>query len=174
MGSSSGACSAAPPSTASRPALPGGFDPNPTNFAVNGWDGLSPGHFGLGSTAIAEVIFTALLVFVVLSTTHKKFTPAASGIAVGLTLTLIHLASIPIDNTSVNPARSLAMAVFAGGNAMNQLWAFFVFPILGALVGAAAWRLVGSPEKTTIDLTMTSVTADGTATLSDQPAAAQG
>src|SRR3954452_5648456 len=146
---------------------PGGFDPNPTNFAVNGWDGLSPGHFGLGSAAVAEIIFTALLVFVVLSTTHRKFSPSATGIAVGLTLTLIHLASIPIDNTSVNPARSLGMAVFAGGNAMNQLWAFFVFPILGALVGAAAWRLVDAPEEATIDLTVTSVTMDDSATRPD-------
>jgi aquaporin Z len=154
---------------------PGGFDATPANFAVNGWDALSPGGFGLASTAVAEIIFTALLVFVVLSTTHRKFSPGAGGLAVGLTLTLIHLVSIPIDNTSVNPARSLGMAVFAGGDALTQLWAFFVFPILGAIVGAAAWRLVDAPGERTIDLTErvvdVSTPMDAPA---DRPAVAQG
>ena len=118
---------------------PGPFDPNVKNFAVNGWGNLSPGGFGFGSMVVIEILMTALLVFVVLSTTHRKFTPAAGGIAVGLTLTLIHLISIPVDNTSVNPARSFGMAIFAGGDALQQLWAFFVFPVLGAALGAAAW-----------------------------------
>jgi aquaporin Z len=149
---------------------PGGFDPDTTNFAVNGWDALSPGRFGLGSVAVTEIVLTGLLVFVVLSTTHRKFSPSASGIAVGLALTLIHLVSIPVDNTSVNPARSLGMAVFAGGDALEQLWAFFVFPILGAVVGAAAWRAVnGAEEEKTIDLTVTAVTVDKTSTPADQP-----
>jgi aquaporin Z len=153
---------------------PGGFDPTPNNFAANGWDALSPGGFGLASTAVAEIVFTALLVFVVLSTTHRRFSPGAGGLAVGLTLTMIHLVSIPIDKTSVNPARSLGMAVFAGGSAMNQLWAFFVFPILGAIVGAAAWRLVDAPGQRTIDLTdpVVSIPTSTDAT-SDRPAVAQ-
>jgi len=118
---------------------PGPFHPNQTNFAVNGWGTLSPGGFSFGSMVVVEIFMTALLVFVVLSTTHRKFSPAAGGLAVGLTLTLIHLVSIPVDNTSVNPARSFAMAIFAGGDPLNQLWAFFVFPFIGAIVGAAAW-----------------------------------
>lgn len=118
---------------------PGDFDPDATNFAVNGWADLSPGGFGFGAMLVTEVVLTAVLVFVVLSTTHRKFSPAAGGLAVGLTLTLIHLISIPVDNTSVNPARSFAMAIFAGGDALEQLWAFVVFPLVGAALGALAW-----------------------------------
>jgi aquaporin Z len=122
---------------------PGDFDPSDKNFAVNGWANLSPGGFGFNAMVVTEIVMTAILVFVVLSTTHRAFTPAAGGLAVGLTLTLIHLISIPVDNTSVNPARSFGVAVFAGGDAIEQLWAFFVFPVVGAVVGAAAWYLVG-------------------------------
>lgn len=121
---------------------PGDFDPDATNFAVNGWADLSPGGFGFGAMVVTEIVMTAVLVFVVLSTTHRKFSPAAGGLAVGLTLTLIHLVSIPVDNTSVNPARSFAMAIFAGGDALEQLWAFIVFPLVGAAVGAIAWWAV--------------------------------
>lgn len=122
---------------------PGSFDPSPDNFAVNGWANLSPGGFNFGAMVVAELVMTAILVFVVLSTTHRAVSPAASGLTVGLTLTLIHLISIPVDNTSVNPARSLGVAVFAGGDALEQLWAFFVFPAIGAVLGAIAWRAVG-------------------------------
>jgi aquaporin Z len=121
---------------------PGTFDASPENFAVNGWGDLSPGRFGFGAMVVTEVLMTALLVFVVLSTVHRRFAAAASGIAVGLALALIHLISIPVDNTSVNPARSLGVAVFAGGDALEQLWAFFVFPVLGAVLGALAWWAV--------------------------------
>ena len=121
---------------------PGGFSPDVKNFAVNGWGNLSPGGFNFGAMVVTEIVMTGLLVFVVLSTTHRKFSPAAGGLAVGLTLTLIHLMSIPIDNTSVNPARSFGMAIFAGGDAMQQLWAFIVFPVVGAAVGAFAWWAV--------------------------------
>jgi aquaporin Z len=125
---------------------PGDFDPDPANFAVNGWGDLSPGGFELGAVALTEILMTGLLVFVVLSTTHRRFSAAAGGLAVGLVLALIHLASIPVDNTSVNPARSFGMAIFAGGDALEQLWAFFVFPAVGALVGAAAWWALDSGE----------------------------
>jgi aquaporin Z len=121
---------------------PGSFDASPETFAVNGWADLSPGGFGFGAMVVTEVLMTALLVFVVLSTVHRRFAPAASGLAVGLALALIHLISIPVDNTSVNPARSLGVAVFAGGDALEQLWAFFVFPVAGAVLGAAAWWAV--------------------------------
>jgi aquaporin Z len=125
----------------------GGFDPSPANFAVNGWGELSPGGFGLASVAIAEILLTALLVFVVLSTTHRRFVPVAGGLAVGLTLALIHIISIPVSNTSVNPVRSLAAAVFAGGDALVQLWAFIVFPLAGAALGAIAWMFLDEPER---------------------------
>src|SRR3954467_8538978 len=118
---------------------PGNFDPGVKNFAVNGWANLSPGRFNFGAMVVTEIVMTALLAFVVLSTTHRKFSPAAGGLAVSLTLTVIHLMSIPIDNTSVNPARSFGMAIFAGGYAMQQLWAFFVFPLIGGALGALAW-----------------------------------
>jgi len=83
-------------------------------------------------------------VFVVLATTARKFAPGFGGLVAGLTLTLIHLVTIPIDNTSVNPARSLATAVFADTdpNALGQLWAFIVFPLIGAVVGVFVWLLI--------------------------------
>lgn len=108
-----------------------------SNFATNMWTGQFMGFWPM---VIAEVILTAVLVFVVLSTTNREYaSPGSVGLHVGITLTLIHLISIPIDNTSVNPVRSLGMAVFAGGDSLEQLWAFIVFPLLGAVLGAAAW-----------------------------------
>lgn len=109
---------------------------------------------GLGPTAIAEIVFTGLLVFVVLSTTSKKFAPGMVGLHVGGALMLIHLATIPIDNTSVNPARSFGVAVFEGGDALTQLWAFVVFPIVGAILGVLLWVLVD--DDATMDGTMLS------------------
>ena len=88
-------------------------------FASNGWDKLSPGGFGIGGAIIVEVLFTALFVIVILAVTHStRGNPAFAGLVIGLTLTLIHLATIPIDNTSVNPARSIATAVYGGGLAL--------------------------------------------------------
>jgi aquaporin Z len=117
------------------------FDAAPANFATNLW-GSDNGFFSFGAMVAAEIIFTALLCFTVLSTTSKKFSPGMGGLAVGMVLALIHLISIPIDNTSVNPVRSLGMAIFAGGDAMTQLWAFIVFPLIGAVVGCLAWLAV--------------------------------
>jgi len=119
-----------------------GFEASEDNFAVNGWANLSPGGFGFGAMVVVEIVFTALLVFVILSSFQRGFTAAQSGITIGLTLALIHLASIPVDNTSVNPARSFGVAVFAGGEAMEQLWAFIVFPVIGAVVGFLIWLLL--------------------------------
>ncbi len=123
----------------------GGFSPTAdagtNNFASNLW-GSDYGFFDFGSMVIVEILLTAVLVFVVLSTTSKKFAPGAVGLAVGITLALIHLISIPVDNTSVNPARSLGMAVYAQGDALEQLWAFIVFPIIGGIVGVLAWLAV--------------------------------
>jgi aquaporin Z len=128
---------------------PGVFDADPTNFAVNGWANLSPGGFEFTSMAAVEIVLTALLVIVVLGTTNLRFPPAAAGISVGLTLTLIHLISIPVDNTSVNPARSFATAIVAGGDALEQLWAFVVFPIVGAIAGALLAGVLFKPTAPT-------------------------
>lgn len=119
---------------------------NQTGFASNGFGTHSPGRFSLGAAIIAEIVFTAVFIFIIASTTRKSMAPGMTGVVVGLTLTLIHLISIPIDNTSVNPARSIATAVFQRGWALEQLWVFIVFPIVGGLIGALAWRAIVPPE----------------------------
>jgi aquaporin Z len=111
------------------------FELGVDKFAANGWDKLSPGGFGFWAMVAIEVLMTAILVFVVLSTTQKGYDATVVGLHVGLTLALIHLISIPVDNTSVNPVRSFATAIFAGSDALKQLWAFVVFPLVGAAVG---------------------------------------
>jgi aquaporin Z len=118
-----------------------GFDAT-NNFAQNGWGEFSPAGYDLGATVVVEIVFTAMLVFVVASTSHSKFPAAGAGIAIGLTLGLIHLVTIPVDNTSVNPARSFASALFAGADAWEQLWAFIVFPLIGGVIGAGLWWIV--------------------------------
>jgi aquaporin Z len=113
-------------------------------FAANGWAELSPGGFGWGSAVIVEVVFTALLVLVVLATTGTKFAPAMGGLTVGITLALIHLVTIPVDNTSVNPARSFGTAIFADSStdALEQLWVFILFPLVGALLAVLLWLMI--------------------------------
>jgi aquaporin Z len=110
-------------------------------FAANLWSGE---YFGLGSTIVVEVVLTAVLVIVVLASTTRGFAPGMNGLVAGLTLTLIHLISIQVDNTSVNPVRSLATAVFADGDteALQQVWAFIVFPLIGAVVGVIVWLII--------------------------------
>ena len=110
-------------------------------FAANLWSGK---YYGLGSAIIVEVLLTGLLVMVVLFTTTKKFAPGMGGLVIGITLTLIHLISIPVDNTSVNPARSLGTALFADTHtqALQQLWAFIVFPLIGSVVGVIIWLML--------------------------------
>ena len=111
------------------------------NFAANAW-GAKNGFYPVGSMIVVEIVFTALLVFVVLSTTTQKFTASQGGLVAGLTLALIHLVTIPVDNTSVNPVRSLATAVFQRGDALEQIWAFILFPLVGGVVGVLAWLAV--------------------------------
>lgn len=105
-------------------------------FAANGWGDTIGSPFGLGAVVVVEILFTALLVFVVLGTTTEGYPTGFGGLAAGITLGMIHLATIPVDNTSVNPARSLGAAVFAGWDHFGQVWAFVVFPLIG---GAAGW-----------------------------------
>ena len=123
-----------------------GFSAKESGFASNGYGKHSPGGFDLPAVIIAEIVFTAVFIFVIASTSRKSMSPGMTGIAVGLMLTLVHLISIPIDNTSVNPARSLATAVFQHTWALSQLWAFIVFPIVGGLLGAYLWKTLVPAE----------------------------
>lgn len=111
-----------------------------SGFASNGYGELSPGGFSLLSAGVVEVVLTAVFLLVIIGATAKIASPGMDGLAIGLTLTLIHLVSIPVTNTSVNPARSLAAAVWGGADPLGQLWAFFVFPILGGILGGLLYR----------------------------------
>lgn len=112
-------------------------------FATNGFGTHSPGGYSLVSALVIEVVLTAVFLFVILGATDSRAPDNLAPIAIGLCLTLIHLISIPVTNTSVNPARSTGMAVFVGGMAVQQLWLFWVAPVVGALLGALSYRWVG-------------------------------
>ncbi len=114
----------------------------PGAFAANGYDQLSPRGYNLTAAAIAEVVLTAFFVLVILGATAKRAVAGFGGAAIGLALTLIHLISIPITNTSVNPARSTSQALFAGGDYIPQLWLFWVAPIAGGAIGALIWKFL--------------------------------
>jgi len=112
-----------------------GFDLKPETFGTNQY-GHEHGFYALGAVIVAEILLTALLVIVVLACTRTNAIAGFAGIPIGLTLTLIHLISIPVDNTSVNPARSIGPALFARGDALTQLWAFIAIPLVGGALGA--------------------------------------
>jgi aquaporin Z len=109
-------------------------------FAANGFDEHSPGGFGLVSVLLAEVVLTALFVWIILGVTDRRAPTGFAPIAIGLSLTLFHLVAIPISNASLNPARSIASAIFGGPDALAQLWAFIVAPIVGALIAGFLYR----------------------------------
>ena len=115
-------------------------------FASNGYGAHSPGGYPFISALVSEVVMTFGFVFVVMGITHAKAPKAFGGVAIGLVLTLIHLVSIPVDNTSVNPARSTGPALFAGGWALQQLWLFWLAPIVGAIAAGVVYRWVGGAE----------------------------
>jgi len=115
-------------------------------FATNGFAEHSPGGYNLLACLVAEIVLTFFLVFTVLGTTHPKFPAGFGGIPIGFVLVLIHLVGIPITNTSVNPARSIGVAVFQGGWALGQLWLFIVAPILGALMAAVIHQWLRARE----------------------------
>jgi aquaporin Z len=118
-------------------------------FASNGYGPLSPGGYGLVSVAITEIVLTFAFVTIILGSTDRRAPAGFAGIAIGLSLTLIHLISIPVDNTSVNPARSLGPALFAGGLALSQVWLFWVAPLFGGMLAGFAYApLFGSKEAT--------------------------
>lgn len=115
-------------------------------FASNGYGDLSPGKYNMTAALVCEVVMTFFFLFVILGTTHSKASPGMAGLAIGLCLVLIHLISIPVTNTSVNPARSTSQAIFAGGGALTQLWLFWVAPIIGAALAGIVYKTL-SPEK---------------------------
>ncbi len=115
-------------------------------FASNGYGEHSPGGYSLLSALLIEVVLTAFFLLIILGSTHGKAPVGFAPIAIGLALTLIHLISIPVTNTSVNPARSTGQALFAGGWALQQLWLFWAAPIVGAIIGALVWRALGEED----------------------------
>ncbi len=119
-----------------------GFDVS-AGFAANGYGAHSPGGYSLLSALVVEIVMTMMFLVVILGATDKRAPAGFAPIAIGLCLTLIHLISIPVTNTSVNPARSTGVAIFVGGWALAQLWLFWVAPIVGGLLGAGVYRLIG-------------------------------
>jgi len=122
-----------------------GFDVA-AGFASNGYGAHSPGGYSLLAALVCEVVMTLMFLLIILGATDKRAPQGFAPIAIGLGLTLIHLISIPVTNTSVNPARSLGVAVFVGGWAIEQVWLFWVAPIVGALLGATIYRLIGGTK----------------------------
>ena len=116
-------------------------------FASNGFGEHSPGGYSLTAALVTEVVMTMIFLFVIMGATSKQAPAGFAPIAIGLALTLIHLISIPVTNTSVNPARSTGVAIFVGGWALSQLWLFWVAPIIGAVLGAMIYRFVGDDGK---------------------------
>ncbi|MCL1981151.1 MAG: aquaporin Z [Proteobacteria bacterium] len=116
-------------------------------FAVNGFGAHSPGGYNMVAALTTEVVMTMMFLLVILGATDQRAPQGFAPIAIGLCLTLIHLISIPVTNTSVNPARSTGVAVFVGGEAIVQLWLFWVAPIVGAVIGAIIYRVIGGEQK---------------------------
>ncbi|HEY0240887.1 MAG TPA: aquaporin Z [Friedmanniella sp.] len=116
-----------------------------SGFATNGYGVHSPGHYGLGAALLTEIVLTAAFLYVILGATDDRTNKAFAPVAIGLALTLIHLVSIPVTNTSVNPARSLGVAWYVGGPALKQVWLFIVAPVVGAVIAGATYaRITGA------------------------------
>ena len=122
-----------------------GFDVT-SGFASNGYGEHSPGGYSMMASFVTEVVMTMMFLIIILGATSKRAAQGFAPIAIGLGLTLIHLISIPVTNTSVNPARSTAVAVFQGSWAIEQLWLFWVAPIAGAILGAIVYKLIGDKD----------------------------
>jgi aquaporin Z len=119
-----------------------GFSASESGFATNGYGDRSPGGYSLLAALVIEVVLTALFLYVILGVTDTRAPRGFAPLAIGLTLTLIHLVSIPVTNTSVNPARSIGPALFAGGEAISQLWLFIVAPIAGGILAGLTYKLL--------------------------------
>jgi aquaporin Z len=119
-----------------------GFSASKSGFATNGYGDRSPGGYSLLAVIVAEVVLTAFFLLVILGATDTRAPKGFAPVAIGLCLTLIHLISIPVDNTSVNPARSIGPALFAGSEAISQLWVFLIFPTVGGLIAGATYALL--------------------------------
>lgn len=122
-----------------------GFDAS-AGFASNGYGAHSPGGYSLLSCLVAEIVLTFFFLIIIMGSTHKNVPAGFAPIPIGLGLTLIHLIGIPVTNLSVNPARSTAPAIFAGGWALQQLWLFWVAPIIGGVLAGAVYRVLWGPE----------------------------
>jgi len=122
-----------------------GFDVA-AGFASNGYGTHSPGGYSLLAALVTEIVMTMMFLIIILGATDKRAPQGLAPIAIGLGLTLIHLISIPVTNTSVNPARSTGVAVFVGGWAVAQLWLFWIAPIVGGILGAAVYRFIGKTD----------------------------
>ncbi len=127
-----------------------GFDLVESGFAANGFGEHSPGGYSMFAALVCELVMTFMFLFIILGSTDYRAPSGFAPIAIGLGLTLIHLISIPVTNTSVNPARSTSQALFVGGWAIQQLWLFWVAPIIGAILAGIAYRAIGSDTKTDI------------------------
>lgn len=119
----------------------------PGGFATNGYGDLSPGQYSMMAVLVCEVVLTAVFLFVIMGATDSRAPAGFVPIAIGLCLTLIHLVSIPVSNTSVNPARSTGVALFAQTGALGQLWLFWVAPIMGGIIGAVIYKAVAGPQR---------------------------
>lgn len=115
-------------------------------FATNGYDDGSPGGYSMAAALVCEIVLTAMFLVVIMGATHSRAPAGFAPIAIGLALTLIHLVSIPVTNTSVNPARSTGVAIFAGGTPLAQLWLFWVAPVVGGVLGGILYKWLG-PER---------------------------
>jgi aquaporin Z len=125
-----------------------GFSAKRTGFAANGYGNHSPGNYSLLACLVIEVVLTAIFVYIILGSTHGRAPVGFAPIAIGLGLTLIHLVSIPVTNTSVNPARSTGVAFYAGGWALGQLWLFWLAPVLGAVIAGFTYHpLLGDDSR---------------------------
>jgi aquaporin Z len=129
-----------------------GFGAKASGFASNGYGDHSPTHYSLGSVILVEIVLTAIFLYVIIGATDVRAPVGFAGIAIGLTLTIIHLVSIPVSNTSVNPARSTGPAIIQHGWALGQLWVFWLAPLVGAAIAGATYHYIvgekaASPEK---------------------------
>ncbi len=113
------------------------------SFAANGYGEHSPGGYSLTAALVTEVVMTFFFLIIIIGSTHRRVPAGFAPIAIGLALTLIHLVSIPVTNTSVNPARSTGQALFVGGWALSQLWLFWITPLFGAAIAGIVWKSVG-------------------------------